>query len=341
MATDQDKPAELLSYVDAMVEKLRALLPKAIKDGDENAIHQARVATRRLKAALDVLKPLSSKSHRKQFTAILSKLRKNLGPARDLDVTLGHLAELKSDRHRLGVAWLTTQLKHKQSECKMLASENIDITKAVTRLGLWLDIRQEWSDSIEKVDELIGQSLHLQLDEFIQHANAIAGISVATSTEAMLDPHELRIAGKALRYTLELAVGGGHQLPARVTKLFKRMQDALGLWHDHVVLSDCALRLCVKSAIGLHDAPAAQSVLNVARLSIGKADRQLKAFSRLWTARGEQLAATIRQAFPLAVVMAVAAADSVIESTVDHDRSGSAPSAAESEAPAASGTSAA
>ena len=52
----------------------------------------------------------------------------------------------------------------------------------------------------------------------------------------------MRIAGKALRYTLEMAVVEGHTLPGPVLKAFKRMQACLGLWHDYVVLTEAALR---------------------------------------------------------------------------------------------------
>ena len=55
------------------------------------------------------------------------------------------------------------------------------------------------------------------------------------------DVHELRIAGKLLRYTLELAEPLGYQLSPSVLKSFKQLQEALGLWHDDVVLGERAL----------------------------------------------------------------------------------------------------
>lgn len=333
-------PTQLLEYVDQLVEKLRAMVPKAIKEGDETAIHQARVATRRLKAVVDVFQPITSKSHRKELAKILSKLRRNLGPARDLDVMLGHLREMKSQRLQPGVQWMIERLSLKQAESKQAASEELDVAKAMSRVGAWWGVRQEWVEAGEQLNSLISESLQLQLKQFIQHADAIAGRAGAKTDTQMLDPHELRIAGKALRYTLELAIGGGHPLPVAVSKNFKRMQDALGIWHDNVVLADCALKLSRKTLINHPDAPmqaaVQRSVLDVAKAAMLKSQRELSKFSKLWSARGESLAVTIRKAFPLTMV------EPVIESKVDPDPSGSTPSAEPvARATAASETSAA
>jgi CHAD domain-containing protein len=325
--------ARLLEYVDQLVEKLRTMVPRAIKDGDETAIHHARVATRRLKAAVDVFDSVTSKSHRNELTKILSKLRKNLGPARDLDVMIGHLKEMKADRLKPGVGWMIEHLTRKQTESKQAASEEIDVAKVMARLGAWWGVRQEWVEAGEQLNALMGESLHLQLEEFIGHADAIAGRAGAKTDAQMLDPHELRIAGKALRYTLELAIGGGHPLPAAVSKTFKRMQDALGIWHDNVVLTDCALKLSLKNLISHHDAAVQRSVLDVAKVAMQKSQRELSKFGKLWNAKGESLAATIRRAFPLVIPETVTDAitdlssDAVTESKADPDPSGSAPSA--------------
>ncbi len=75
------KKFPLLKHADALVENLRRVLPRAVKQWEESSIHDARVCTRRLKAILDVLSPVLSKEHRKPFAKILGKLRRQLGPA--------------------------------------------------------------------------------------------------------------------------------------------------------------------------------------------------------------------------------------------------------------------
>ena len=56
------------------------------------------MATRRLKAALDLLKPVLSDEHLKPFSKVLKKFRRRLGPMRDLDVMIEHLGEIKPSR---------------------------------------------------------------------------------------------------------------------------------------------------------------------------------------------------------------------------------------------------
>jgi CHAD domain-containing protein len=212
---------------------------------------------------------------------------------RDLDVMLAHLNELETPARKPGIDWLRERLIEKQKQSRESAVDEIDVARILARLGAWWGVRQEWSDAGDALSNLLAESLHLQLDRFIEHADAIAGKPGATGT--LLDPHELRIAGKALRYTLELATACGHRLPATVARSFKRMQDALGLWHDYVVLNDQLLAWI----IGHRDATVTLSVLDLARHATQKSRTQLTAFSRLWTDRGDSLADFIRRAFPL------------------------------------------
>lgn len=293
MAKREKEP--LLVYIDELVETLRATAPDAIKSGDAKAVHQARVTTRRLKAAADVFQPISAGSHRKEFTRILKKLRRSLGPMRDLSVMLGHLGEMEAKRYKPGIEWITGQLTQQQASAKESARD-LDPAKALSRLGAWWGVREEWSQAgHEGLGTRLAESVHLQLDCFIEHADAIAGQSIADAGLAMGDAHALRIAGKSLRYTLELAVAGGHRLPAAIARAFKRMQDALGLWHDFVVLNRQVLELLVAQ----HDAPVMLSSLGVCMDAVKRSRKQLETFARLWKDGGKAISTTIREAFPL------------------------------------------
>jgi CHAD domain-containing protein len=67
------------------------------------------------------------------------------------------------------------------------------------------------------------------------------------------DVHELRIDGKLLRYTLELAAPLGFGAPMPLLRAFKQLQDALGLWHDYVVLGEQTLRYALDQQLPLHN----------------------------------------------------------------------------------------
>ncbi|HEY8750229.1 MAG TPA: CHAD domain-containing protein, partial [Tepidisphaeraceae bacterium] len=55
----------LLGYLDELVEDLHKNVNKALRAFDAEAIHDARVATRRLKAAMGLLESVLSAEHRK------------------------------------------------------------------------------------------------------------------------------------------------------------------------------------------------------------------------------------------------------------------------------------
>ena len=302
----------LVVHLDALVDNLRELIPAALKEHDEKSVHHARVSTRRLKAAIDVLERVVSPDHRKPLARALSKLRKQLGPMRDADVMLGHLTELPAQRFDDASEWLRLRLTKDRAKAAEHASVKHGPAKMLARLGAWWGVREELVEKSHAVDTLLIESLHLQLDAFAELANAAGDANVAG-----VDPHQLRIAGKALRYTLELAEARGHKLPARVARTFKRLQDALGLWHDFVVLAEQILRYSLDELVAHHDPKLQGQLLDLSRHMVRRSAQKLEGFSRLWERDGDALAATVRTALPLALPVEPG------ETKVDHKPAGS------------------
>src|SRR4051812_42165628 len=107
----------LAKYTDDLAEKLRSLVPEALHEGDVAAIHHARVTTRRLRAALNLLEPVIPAKSKKPIAKTLRRLRRDLGPLRDADVMLGHLEELKRyPRHAQALAWLEQHLRSRRQQ---------------------------------------------------------------------------------------------------------------------------------------------------------------------------------------------------------------------------------
>ena len=107
MMSSEAKDFPFLAYLDELMEQLHKNVPKALRDFDGEAVHDARVATRRLKAAMELLAPVLSDHHRHPFEKVLKKLRKRLGPLRDLDVMIERLAEMSSNA---AARWLCDEL---------------------------------------------------------------------------------------------------------------------------------------------------------------------------------------------------------------------------------------
>jgi CHAD domain-containing protein len=301
-----------VQYAGHWMERLRELVPAAVTDPTEDAVHDARVATRRLKAALDIAGPLVGHHEQKVLQRVLRKLRKRLGPMRDADVMLGHLAELGTGKFKPAADWLAARATADKAAARKRAKKKLDPAETLSTLGKWWGVEQAWSASLKEVDARITQSLLGQLDDFARRAGAVFGPKPDETAEVSddRDPHALRIAGKSLRYTVEIAAAAGHPLPIAAGRTFKRMQDALGLWHDYVVLAEYALTESVEDDLVLHNPALQAEVLNMASAVIARATRQLEHFHQLWNKSGPSLMDRLRRALaPDPAVEPPAAAD--------------------------------
>ena len=69
-------PSALVEYLNRRIDELRERAVAAVRDGDVEAVHQARVLTRRLRAALDLLEPILPEAGRRRFARTLRRLRR-------------------------------------------------------------------------------------------------------------------------------------------------------------------------------------------------------------------------------------------------------------------------
>ena len=79
--------------VDENLRILLSMLP-AVCDGNANAIHDARVATRRIRAAAPLAWAFQPEEHWREPLDAIRDLGRSFGRARDLDVALERLADL-------------------------------------------------------------------------------------------------------------------------------------------------------------------------------------------------------------------------------------------------------
>jgi CHAD domain-containing protein len=306
----------LLDYLDERVEGLRKLAAKAIRDQDVEAVHAARVTTRRLKAAIDLMQPVLSRRCRRPFSRITRKLRRQLGPLRDLDVMLGHLADYRAGRHAAATEWVVARLARCRELAARDAQKKTPPAQVLARLGSWWGVRQDISDAAKSIDALLADRIHVQLDMFAAQAGQLSAVTDAGGVEseqknnadsdaaraakspAHGDPHEVRIAGKSLRYTLEMAEQHGRKLPPRTLAQFKNMQEALGMWHDYIVLTERMLMETVECDLALHDPGLQEQILSLAQTTLRKAQVELKKFTALWSQNGAKLSEGIRERIP-------------------------------------------
>lgn len=307
--------------MDALVHELRGLLEPALREAQEDPIHDARVATRRLKAALDVLEPALGRPQLKYLLRATRRLRRTLGPLRDADVMLSQLEPASAEGEQTdakqqvseqadaadtapaappgvpGAGRLKSDLRRERERLHRSARRAKLIRRIDEGLSRWIDLRREVVGLSAVIDTLVITAVHERLDAVEAEASALAS---ATSDEVRPDPHALRLAGKRLRYTMEIAVEQELPLPQHACKLFKRMQSALGDWHDAVMLAEYCVADLTDDKLAYHDPHAFAENLDIARDAIGRAEEDLQRFLALWAEQGPALAQEIRQALIIA-----------------------------------------
>ncbi|MGE0445730.1 MAG: CHAD domain-containing protein [Vicinamibacterales bacterium] len=222
-------PSELL--IRQRFAALRRSLPAAAQ-GNAERLHQARVATRRLRETLPLV--ASGKRERKLERRV-RRLTRALGPVRELDVALGILDDLEgtADAPRGAIARLRRAIADErerlhagmreriaQCDLRKLEKRAINASQGGTRKAI---ARPEQAEAARRGAARRAARLRDAID-------TAAGLYLPDRL------HDVRIAVKKLRYALEISgtVAGTHGR-ARLRAL-KQAQDLLGRMHDLEVL---------------------------------------------------------------------------------------------------------
>ncbi|MEO5897401.1 MAG: CHAD domain-containing protein [Vicinamibacterales bacterium] len=211
---------------------LHRYLPAAVA-GDDVGVHQARVASRRLREAVPVLAGRLKGSKAGKARRKIRRLTQALGAVRELDVTLILLDELSASDELSKAALQDVRLhvmseRSEKREAMLSKLADVDARKLDRRLqsvaaAVLLDAEQTWRQELGA--RLLKRSKRL-----------VAAIDQAGSLYAPEPLHQVRIAAKKLRYGLELAADGGLTSAAGVLRTLKRTQDNLGRLHDLQIL---------------------------------------------------------------------------------------------------------
>ena len=217
-------------------QRLTALLDAmpAAQAGDMRSVHQARVATRRLREALPVLRASLNGRTLGRAERQVRKMTRALGPVRELDVALAHLDELAAN-HLMSARALS---RLRQTIARERFAKRRELLAAITP-GKMERLRErlaragsdETPHAVLAVDEADAQVAR-------RAAHLASAMERASGLYLPDRLHAVRIDAKKLRYALEIQ----RELKrskgtARVGQL-KRLQDLLGRMHDFEILID-------------------------------------------------------------------------------------------------------
>jgi CHAD domain-containing protein len=219
----------------AQLDAIEARLDGA-RRGDVEAVHKLRVASRRMRAALGVFKPVLPGEARRQWRKQLRRLTRALGPGRDIDVQLEALGEYRpslSAGAQQTLDSLTESLRQRRGRAQPDIDETIDrLARKRTLITLrkaassWVSSELPPADFTDRVRALAGARIMRRLRELLAFEPWVLEPAAAEKH------HRMRVATKKLRYTIELLepIWAGQLGPTLET--LKGFQADLGLLHD-------------------------------------------------------------------------------------------------------------
>ncbi|HTM05146.1 MAG TPA: CHAD domain-containing protein [Vicinamibacterales bacterium] len=232
MATRRSPAPEFL--LRQRIAALKRMLP-GTRTGDVRATHHARVATRRLRAAVPLLG--AGKAGRRLASAA-RELTRVIGPVRELDVAHGLLDELKAAGQvsNAAVSYLRTAIADERRALhrEMVRSvEECDLDRLQRKTLGTLERR---SSRKHHVADRHDQLASVRRRAARRAARLEAAVDVAGSIYLPERLHDVRIAVKKLRYVLEIVRDLSGSRAERRIQTLKRTQDLLGRLHDFEVL---------------------------------------------------------------------------------------------------------
>ena len=228
-------------YVSAQLDALVGQIHGVRENKDTESVHQTRVASRRLRAALGMFAECFDSKKTAGWRRRLRRLTRGLGAARDLDVQISFVEEVFADldtkdrRRRPGVERLLLRLWQDRDAVQPKVVEALD---ALNESDTLADMHGEVEKSrfLLRTHDVPLRS-PVVLERAAAHILRRKGELLATEP-ALSDPediaghHQVRIAAKRLRYTMEICVPAfGKQLDGAIGAV-RKVQSLLGDVHD-------------------------------------------------------------------------------------------------------------
>lgn len=237
--------------------------------GDIEALHDLRVALRRLRVWLRIHNLACSDSSAKSLERRLRRMQKWLGPARDADIALVAVQSwpVKSKKEKRVRAALE---KHLQ---EMSRREREDVAERLHSAS--------WNVLADRVDRYIEQlakgtpvsePLIVRLGRAVirRLARQVRGRYRKLTDRSANELHRLRIAVRRLRYAAEFFERAMEEKTQRIARAARKLQDVLGDIHDVDIITALLQKMPEAQKLGIGES------LDAHRCKL------LKRFDRIW-----------------------------------------------------------
>ena len=252
----------LKNHLEKQLRKMKRAYRGSVRKSDAAAVHDLRVATRRLGAVLQVVTFSNPEKVAKKASKKLKKLRRVVSAQRDIDVLLKKMQERAKEaaskrREQLWNVVICASRSESQAARRKshlwLRSFDIDqLEKQIRKI-----VRKHLKDDFSWGD--LGAAAHRAEQKWKQTAKAAHRVSDSSRF------HDVRIKTKTFRYLVELVprIGGSDRSDGLIEWL-KNTQDEFGEWHDQPELCR-RLTLILSDDAGLQADPIATALIDAAR----------------------------------------------------------------------------
>lgn len=267
--------------------RLRAHDPGTRLGEDAEALHNLRVAVRRLRAVIRALAPGFPAPARQHLIGELQWLGQISTGVRDLDVQLARLEQYRITLpvgHRAGLASLQTYMESERARLRAVLLAGLDSRRyfqllarleafAFTRSRARRQLRDAAAQ--EPIAQAGARGLKRAWQRLLKRGEKITG------PPAPEDLHALRIRAKRLRYLLEFLQELTGKRGRRLVKRLVELQDLLGAYHDAVVTAEFVRQYV--GGTGTQLLPADLLMLGaVVNNALQAADGHARDFQRTW-----------------------------------------------------------
>jgi CHAD domain-containing protein len=214
-------------------------------DDNAEAIHELRINTRRLQELVPLAADVVKSPAAANTVKALRQARKVCSEVRDADVLMSMIEPRKSRAERDGRMWdaMTTHLRRRRVKSHSGAKRSLDRLDLATLSTKWIAALEKWPKADAKIEKRLRRDLVKHLSRRLKQFQRAH--EAATKPEAMTeDVHNLRLAGKRLRFALEVTRDLTDGQAKSALGQLRTFQTALGEWSDLELLCELIIDRC-------------------------------------------------------------------------------------------------
>jgi len=253
----RDGPASdvMLSYVSQQVRAVKLNDPR-VRVNAPDAVHQFRVAARRLRSALATFRTLTDTTSARFLRGELQWLAGNVGQARDAEVIRARLKDMISaEPPELLIGPVAQQIQEHLGTVQqqglaagLAALDSTRYFRLLDALDAFLAVPPLNGGAGNDAPGTVGRLVSAERKRLKAAVRSLDGGAGGTPQDAAL--HEVRKAAKRLRYAAEAAAPIFGTQATNVARAAEGIQEILGDFQDSVVTRETLLVLAGQAAAG-------------------------------------------------------------------------------------------